>query len=73
MNRHSLVSCSPTCSAMSATGWLFAGSTTIASDRSVNPLPGRAHGTVTVLTPCSGHATRGTEAWMNALYWKKFR
>ena len=23
--------------------------------------------------PCSGHATRGTEAWMNALHGKKFR
>ena len=27
----------------------------------------------TALTPCSGHATRGTEAWTNALYRKKFR
>lgn len=24
-------------------------------------------------TPCLGHDTRGTSAWMNALYWKKFR
>lgn len=23
--------------------------------------------------PCSGHATRGTEAWVNASYQKKFR
>ena len=48
-------------------------STAHASNRSVNPLPGLAHGTGTVLTPCSGHVTRGTPAWMNALYWKKFR
>jgi hypothetical protein len=39
----------------------------------VNPLPGRAHGTGTARTPCSGHDTRGTPAWMNALYWKKFK
>ena len=58
---------------MSATGWHFASSTIMASNRSVNPLPGRAHGTGTALTPCAGHAMRGTPAWMNALYWKKFR
>ena len=43
----------------------------MASNRSVNPLPGRAHGTGTACVPCAGHATRGTSAWMNALYWKK--
>ena len=58
---------------MSATGCVLASSTTMASNRSVNPLPGLAHGAGTALTPCSGHATRGTPAWMNALYWKKFR
>lgn len=31
------------------------------------------HGAGTVLTPCAGHVTRGMVAWMNALYWKKFR
>ena len=36
MNRHGLVSCPPTGSAMSATGWLFAGSTTIAPNRSAD-------------------------------------
>lgn len=36
MNRHGLVSCSPTCTATSATGWLFASSTTIASNRSTD-------------------------------------
>lgn len=37
------------------------------------PLPGRAHGTGTARTPCAGNATRGTPAWMSALYWKKSR
>lgn len=54
MNRHGLVSCPPTGSAMSVTGWLFAGSTTIAPNRSMNPLPGRAHGTVAVLRRAPG-------------------
>lgn len=36
MNRHGRVSCSPACSATSATGRLSAGSTTIASDRSAD-------------------------------------
>lgn len=36
MRRHGLVPCPPTCSAMSATGWLFASSTTIASNRSAD-------------------------------------
>jgi hypothetical protein len=39
----------------------------------VNPLPGRAHGTGTARTPRSGHDTRGTPAWMNALYRKKLK
>lgn len=50
------MSCSPTCSATSATGWHFASSATIASNRSVNPLPGRAHGTAP--TSCARHDTR---------------
>ena len=47
MNRHRRVSCSPTCSAMSATGWLFASSTTMASNRSADaaarPRPRHRH------------------------------
>ncbi len=35
------------------------------------PLPGLAHGIGTVLTPWAWQATRGTSAWMWALYWKK--
>lgn len=46
-------------------------STARASNRSVNPLPGPVHGADTVLTPCTGQVTRGSPAWMNALYWKK--
>lgn len=56
MNHYSLVSCPPTCTATSATVWLSASSTTIASNRSVNPLPGLAHGTGTARTPCAEHA-----------------
>jgi len=40
------------------TGWLFASSTTIASNRSMNLLPRRAHGIVTALMSCLGHVTR---------------
>ena len=43
-------------------GWLLASSTTIASNRSVNPLPVLAHGTGTACTPWAGHVTRGTPA-----------
>lgn len=53
MNRHGLVSCSPACSAMSAAGWLFAGSTAIASNRSADAAartrPWRRHGPHAVL------------------------
>lgn len=73
MNRHSRVSVSSNCPASVLTGRCRAISTAHASNRSVNPLPGLAHGAGTVLTPCSGHVMRGMAAWMNALYWKKFR
>lgn len=53
MNRHGLVSCSPACSAMSVTGWLFAGSTTIASNRGADAAartrPRHRHGPHAVL------------------------
>ena len=48
-------------------------SKTNASKRSVKPLRGDAHGTFAVLTPCFSHFILGTLAWMNVLYWKKFR
>ena len=46
-------------------------STAHASNRSVNPPPGLAHGAGTVPAPCTGHVTRGMTAWMNASYRKK--
>ena len=73
MNRHKRVSVSSNCSAGVPAGRWRAISTAHASNRSVNPLPGLAHGAGTVLTPCTGQVTRGMAAWMNALYWKKFR
>ncbi|VWQ38192.1 hypothetical protein BIFLH23_02070 [Bifidobacterium longum subsp. infantis] len=70
-DRHKRVSVSSTCSASVPAGRWRAISTAHASNRSVNPPPGLAHGAGTVLTPCSGHVTRGMAAWMNALYRKK--
>ena len=71
----SFVSFSPMASATSETGMLLESSRTNASKRSVKPLGGDTHGTFAVLTPCFSHLTLGTLtlAWMNALYWKKFR
>ena len=49
----------------------WAVSTAHAPNRSVNPLPGLAHGAGAVLAPCTGHVTRGMVAWTNTLYRKK--
>ena len=43
------------------------------SNKSVNPLPSRAHGTVIRLTPCSGQTVRGILAVIMQWCWKKFR
>ena len=65
--RHTRVSCSRTVPATRLIGIALAKVTTNASNNIVNPEPGRAHGTVTSRTPCSGQHTRGTRACRNAL------
>jgi len=45
----------------------------MASNSNVNPLPSRAQGTLTRLTPQVPHLTRGTRAFRYASCWKKLR
>ena len=56
------MSVSPTSRASVATGISRTIAMISASNSSVNPDRGRAHGTATNLTPCSGQSTRGTLA-----------
>ncbi len=69
--RQILVSCSRVIAATFAIA--AAKVSTSASNNSVNPDPGRAHGTLTYRTPCSGQRTPGSRACSNALCWKKSR
>jgi hypothetical protein len=62
MTRHSLVSHSSTIRATTATGIAFTMAMTKASNSSVKPLSGRAHGTDTCLIPHPLQVTRGTRA-----------
>jgi hypothetical protein len=71
--RQILVSCSRVIAATLAIGIAAAKLSTSASNNSVNPDPGRAQGTLTCRTPCSGQRTRGSRACKNALCWKKSR
>src|SRR6516225_725818 len=73
MTRHRRVSCSPTRRAAAATGMPFTRVMTNASNRSVKPEPGRAHGTATRRTPWSGQSMRGIRACRKAWCWKKLR
>src|SRR5215469_7557276 len=73
MTRHRRVSCSPTRRAAAATGISLTRVMTIASNRSVKPEPGRAHGTLTSRTPQSGQSMRATRACRKAWCWKKLR
>ncbi len=65
--RQILVSCSRVISATFDTGIALAKVNASASNSIVNPEPGRAHGTLTCRTPCSGQRTRGARACRNAL------
>ena len=56
-----------------STGIAVANCRTNASNRSVKPLPGAAHGTSIIRTPSCGHWMRGVRKWIYVLYWKKFR
>jgi hypothetical protein len=49
-----------------ATGICWHISSANASKSSVNPEPGRAHGTLISRTPCVGQSIRGTRAVRNA-------
>ena len=71
MNRHKRVSVSYNRPASVPAGRRRAISTAHASNRSVNPLPGLAHGAGSGFTLCTGQVTLGMAAWMNALYRKK--
>src|SRR6516164_8324172 len=73
MTRHRRVSCSPTRRAAAATGIPLTRVMTNASNRSVKPEPGRAHGTATRRTPQLEQSMRGTRAWRKAWCWKKLR
>src|SRR5215467_12807799 len=73
MTRHSRVSCSPTRRATAATGMSLTRVMTNASNRSVKPEPGRAHGTLTRRTPQSEQSMRATRACRKAWCWKKLR
>ena len=65
MNRHKRVSVSSNCSASVLTGRWRAISTAHASNRSVNPLPGLAHGAGTVLprTQTTHHKQRKAQKY----------
>src|SRR5215475_4121353 len=73
MRRHRRVSCSPTRRAAAATGMPLTRVMTNASNRSVKPDPGRAHGTLTRRTPQSEQSMRATRACRKAWCWKKLR
>src|SRR5215831_3231598 len=73
MTRHSRVSCSPTRRAAVATGMPLTRVITNASNSSVKPEPGRAHGTVTRRTPHLEQSMRATRACKKAWCWKKLR
>jgi hypothetical protein len=73
MIRHSLVSHSSTICPVSATVMARTITMTRASNSNVKPLPGRAQGTDTCLTPQPLQVTRGTRACRKASCWKKFK
>ncbi|CAN5672731.1 hypothetical protein BH24ACT15_BH24ACT15_36980 [soil metagenome] len=70
---HTRVSCSRTVASTRFIGIALAKVNTSASNSIVNPDPGRAHGSATSRTLCSGQRTRGTRACRNALCSKEIQ